>query len=115
MTKETTGLKNYLIYINDRITYLKIVTAGIPSNEYEYYKALRELIKQWGKTHILCYGYIRGKIDMEHVKNAMGVSERVCYRIISKQRTEFIKFITEQEKILEEQYPHIAEVETNEK
>jgi hypothetical protein len=111
MTKETTGLQRYLTYIDDRITYLRVVTAGIPSNEYEYCKALRERIKQWGSTHILCYSYIRGKIDMTRVIHAMGVSERVCYRMISKQRNELIKFITEQEKILEEQYPHIAEVD----
>ena len=109
MTKETTGLQKYLTYIDDRITYLRVVTAGMPSNEYEYYKALRERIKQWGKAHILCYSYIRGKIDMGGVINAMGVSERVCYRMIGQQRAKLISFITEQEKILEIQYPFITE------
>lgn len=109
MNKHTIGLKNYLLYIDDRITYLKVVAAGNPSNEYEYYKALRELIKQWGNTHRLCYGYIRGKIDIESVQYAMGVTKTRCYQIMWKQRDALIKFITEQEKILEVQYPFITE------
>ncbi len=114
MTKETSGLKKYLTYINDRIMYLKMTGFGIPSNEYKFYNTLRERIKQWGDTHALCYAYIRGKIDMPQVQYAMGVSERVCYRMINNQQKDLIKFITLQEQILEEQYPHFKDGGQNE-
>ena len=114
MIRELTGLNNYITYINDRLRYLKIVEDAVSSNEYKFYNALRERIKQWGDTHALCYGNIRGKIDMPHVYRAIGVSERVAYRMMDKQRKELIKFITLQEQILVEQYPHFTEVNDEE-
>lgn len=102
---KTARLKQYLIYIRQRATYLKILNNGSQSNEYHYYKAMWEYIKEWGITHALSYGYIRGKINIDTVKNYMGVSERVTYRIISKQRDELIELIAKYEKVLEERYP----------
>lgn len=114
MIRETTGLNNYITYINDRINYLKMTEDGVSSNEYKFYNTLRERIKQWGDNHALCYAFIRGKIDMPHVYHAIGVSERVAYRMMDNQRKDLIKFITLQEQILDELYPHFMEVNDEE-
>lgn len=102
---KTARLKQYLTYVRQRATYLKILNNGSQSNEYNYHKAMWEYIKEWGITHALSYGYIRGKIDITTVKNYMGTSERVTYRMISKQRDELIELIAKHEKILAERYP----------
>lgn len=114
MIRESVGLNNYITYINDRLMYLKMTDGGVSSNEYKFYNTLRDRIKQWGDTHALFYSLIRDKIDMSHVRRAIGVSERVAYRMMDKQRKEFIKFITLQEQILDEKYPHFMEVNDEE-
>lgn len=101
------ALKKYLGYIPRRIAYLKMAKREIPSNEYKYYLALHEVIKQWGKSHVICYGCLCGKIKVESARAFIGVSESTFHRIMSRQKKDLILFIEKQEKILSEKYPHI--------
>lgn len=105
---EAEGLKKYLEYIQKRIAFLKALSGEIVSNERKYYCALREAIKQWGKTHVLFYACIYGKIGVKQAAAVCGVSQRTFYRIMSKQRKDLIDFIKAQECILGEKYPFIA-------
>lgn len=104
---ESKGLKDYLTYITNRIDYLKVFNMGVPSSEYKYYLALRKVISQWGKNHIVFYKYLRGEIDMDYAKSLYGVSEKEFYRITRLQRKKLIKFIEEHEKVLGEKHPFI--------
>lgn len=105
---EAVNLKKYLQYIQKRIAFLKALCGEIVSNEYKYYFALQEAIKQWGKTHVLFYACIYGKIGTKQAAAICGVSQRTFYRIMSKQRKSLIAFIEAQERILDEKYPFIA-------
>ena len=98
-------MRNYLNYIRQRCIYLNIVNDGVQSNEYKFYKSLRDRITKWGKNHLIAYKFIRGHIDIKVVQQCLGVPERQCYRILERNRKELIQFITEQERILEEKYP----------
>ena len=105
MDKENMQVRNYLEYIRQRCIYLNIVNNGVQSNEYKFYKSLRDRIKKWGKNHLIPYQFIRGHIDINIVMQCLGISKRQCYRILEQNRKELIRFIEEQEKILEEKYP----------
>lgn len=108
---EAVNLKKYLKYIPKRIAFLKTLSGEILSNEQRYYCALQEAIKEWGKTHVLFYGCIYGKISVKQAKSMCGVSERTFFRMMSKQRKALIDFIEAQECILSEKYPFIAMTE----
>ena len=100
-------VKEFVRYISQRIAYLKILIGGIPSNEYKYYCALKEAIKEWGKAHVIFYGCLYGKISVERAKSILGVSESTFFRIMKKQRKDLIDFIEKQENILNVKYPFI--------
>ena len=104
---ELIGLREYINYISNRISYLKIFTVDIPCGEYKYYCLLRKRIKQWGETHIIFYKYLVGEIDMERAKALYGVSERQFYRISTQQRKKLIVYIEEQEVELSKRFPFI--------
>ena len=103
--REDVGLKRYLLYIKDRLAFLKALSVKRDSNEYKYYFALQEAIKQWGKSHALFYGCLYGKIEVKQAADMCGVSKRTFFRMMSKQRKDLIDFIEEQERILGEKYP----------
>lgn len=104
-SKELKGLLDYISYISMRIAYLKMY--GGDSNEYKFYYVLRKRIKQWGKDHLIFYKYLKGEITNEQAIALYGVSGRTWARIAMHQRKQLIAFIEENEKILDEKYPHI--------
>lgn len=105
---EAAKLKKYIDYIPKRIVFLRASNGGICSNEYKYYCALQEAIKQWGKTHVLFYNCICGKIGVKQATDICGISKNEFYRIMRKQRRALIGFIEKQERILQEKHPFIA-------
>lgn len=106
--REDVGLKSYLLYIHQRVEFLKALSVNRDSNEYKYYLALQESIKQWGKSHAIFYGCIYGKIKVKQAADMCGVSKRTFFRMMSKQRKDLIDFIEEQECIWGEKYPFVA-------
>ena len=102
---ESVKIKKYMIYIQKRINYLKHFRGKVLSNEQRYYMALQDAIREWGKSHIIFYACLYGKMETQQGKNMLGVSLREFYRIMSKQREVLIKFIEKQEQILSEKYP----------
>ena len=103
--KVTNGIAAYLHYIKQRQTHLKIfVGKDYPLTEFKYYKELQQRIGEWAKKHRVAYQYIAGKINSQEAIEYMGVSERMFYRLISKQKTEMIAFIQETENELEKKY-----------
>ena len=100
-------IKEYLKYISARIKYLKMFCGDIPSNELRFYCALRQSIKEWGKTHAAVYGYLYGKLSAKQVCGIVGVSARQFWRMIGKQSADLAAFIKEQENALEDKYPFI--------
>ena len=105
--KELIGLRDYIAYISQRITYLKIFDSSNYSNEYKYLCLLRKKIKQWGEEHIIFYKYLRGEITIEQCKALYGMSYRQVYRMSTQQRKDLIVFIKEQENLLSGEYPFI--------
>ncbi len=101
------GLRDYIAYISKRIRYLKSFQGSVECSEHKYYCELRKQIKMWGRKHAIFYAYMRGKIELRKATELYGVSEREFYRLISLQRRRLIKFIEEQEEILEQKYPFI--------
>lgn len=106
--RKTKGIADYLQYIKSRQSYLKIfVGEDYPLTEIKYYKELQQRIGEWAKKHRVAYQYIAGKINSREAIEYMGVSERVFYRLISKQKAEMITFIQETENELEGKYSFI--------
>lgn len=105
---ETKGIAQYLDYIKQRQAYLKIfVGKDYPLTEIKYYKELQQRIGEWAKKHRIAYQYIRCKINTQEAVELIGVSERVFYRLISKQKLELIDFIQKTEDELEKIYSFI--------
>ena len=106
--RETIGIVEYLKYIKQRQVYLKFFVGGdYPLTELKYYEELQNRIKEWGKHHKIAYLYIKGKMSVSDAVDYMGVSERVFYRLIAKQKAEMITFIQETESKLEGKYSFI--------
>ena len=106
--KKSKGIRSYLNYIKQRQSYLKIfVGEDYPLTELKYYRELQQRIGEWAKKHRVAYQYIMGKISSQDAIDYIGVSERVFYRIISKQKEEMISFIKETENELEGKYSFI--------
>lgn len=104
--KETKGIANYLCYITQRIIYLQFFTDDINTSiELKYCKELQQRIKEWARTHRICYQYIRGKISVDECVQYMGVSKRVFFYMMAKQKAGFIEFIQKTENELEKKYP----------
>lgn len=106
-SNEISAVKEYIKYISKRISFLKSFSGDIPSNEYKYYRALQDAIREWGKKHIIFYGYLHKKIEVEQAKNMFGISESTFYRLIRPQCKQLIEFIDKQEEILRKKYPFI--------
>ena len=105
---ETLGIASYIQYIADRIAYLKIfVGETYPLAEIKYYRELQCKIREWAKKHRVAYKYLIGEISRQEATEFMGVSERVFYRIMGKQKAEFITFIDACEKELDKKYSFI--------
>lgn len=106
--RKTKGIADYLQYIKSRQSYLKIfVGEDYPLTEIKYYRELQQRIGEWAKKHRVAYQYIAGKINSQEAIEYMGGSERVFYRLISKQKAEMITFIQETENELEGKYSFI--------
>ena len=106
--RETNGIVEYLKYIKQRQVYLKVFVGGdYPLTELKYYEELQHRIKEWGKHHKIAYSYINGKMSASEAIDCMGVSARVFYRLIAKQKAEMITFIQETENELERKYSFI--------
>lgn len=106
--KETIGIRQYLSYIKQRQSYLKIfVGEDYPLTEIKYYLELQQRIGEWAKKHRVAYQYIQDKISSQEAIEYMGVSTRVFYRLLAKQKAELITFIRETEKELENKYSFI--------
>ena len=106
--RESIGIVEYLKYIKQRRTYLKIFVRGdYPLTELKYYEELQHRITEWGKQHKIAYLYLKGKMSVRDAVDYMGVSERVFYRLIAKQKAEMITFIQETENELDEKYSFI--------
>ena len=106
--KVTIGLASYINYITERIAYLKIFAGETyPLTEIKYYKELQRKIGEWAKKHRVAYKYLIGEISRQEATEYMGVSERVFYRIMEKQKSEFITFIDACEKELDKKYSFI--------
>lgn len=106
--KVTIGLTSYIHYIAERIAYLKIFVGDThPLMEIKYYEELQRKIKKWAKKHRVAYKYIMGEISRQEANEYMGVSERVFYRVMEKQKAEFITFIDACEKELDKKYSFI--------
>ena len=106
-TKEALGVKNYLTYIENRLRYVKLLLNGVECNEYRYYSSMLNRIKKWSKNHAVFYAHSCGKVSTEEGKMLLGVPDRTFYRMMRKQRKEFILFIKQQEVALAKEYPFI--------
>ena len=105
MTKETSAIKKYLAYLPLRLAYLKIYGVQPTHNEYKYYLELCKSIKEYGKKHKVFFYFITSKINYKKFKAFHRVSERTGYRILAKQRKEFLEFLTQKEAELSKKYP----------
>ncbi len=106
--KGTANLKQFLDYIKQRQEYLKrLAGEDYPLTEIKYYKEFSKRIADWGKKHKIFYTYIYGKINVQEGIELMGVSERMWFRIIAKQKSEFVCFLKETEKELDKIYEFI--------
>ena len=103
--KELQALRDYLAYISMRLAYLNATPCDGISNERKYYVELYEVIKGWGKSHEVFFKYLIKKINLKKLVNLYGASQRVCERLIAKQRKELIDFITLQEVRFRKIYP----------
>ena len=104
--KELQALRDYLAYIPMRLAYLRMTSSSAwKSNECKYYVDLHEAIKNWGKSHEVFFKYLIKKINLKKVVKLYGTSQRVCERLIEKQRKELMDFITVQEVRFREIYP----------
>ena len=104
--KELQGLRDYLAYIPMRLAYLRMTSSSAwESNERKYYVDLHEAIKNWGKSHEVFFKYLIKKINLKKVVKLYGTSQRVCERLIEKQRKELLDFITVQEVRFRKIYP----------
>lgn len=104
---ETQKVRDYIAYLSKRIRYLKLFQGNVKFSEYKYYCELRSRIKEWGKRHIIPYAYLSGKFTCDQAIEFYGVSKREFCRLMKTQRRRLIKFIEEQEEVLEEKYPFI--------
>ena len=104
---ENVNVKKYLRYIQNRLSYLKILSGDIPSNEYRFYQSLQKSINEWGKKHAIFYGCLTGKITTAQAKSSFGCSEKTFRRMMRAQKKSLIKFIEKQEEILSDKYPFI--------
>ena len=105
MTKETTAIRQYLTYIPLRLAYLKIYNVQPTHNEYKYHLKLYKSIKEYGKSHKVFLYYITGRISIKKYTAVLKVSERTGYRILAKQRKEFLEFLRQKETELYKIYP----------
>jgi hypothetical protein len=106
MINDMTGIRSYIAYIPKRLAFLKICGVQPYSNEYQYYSELYCEIKGYLNRHKIFKSYILCKIGIEKYKEFYGVSGRTSYRILAKQRANFIKFIEQKEKELLQKYPY---------
>lgn len=84
------GIKGYLSYLDDRIKYLGTIPSVDNMNELEYCKEMIAEAKNWGKSHKVCYQYIRGNITSKEAMAFLGTPERSFYRIMAAQKDEFV-------------------------
>ena len=103
--KQSTGLKKFIRYVNTRVILIENNMLEVEHNQYEYYKALRQEIIQFGETHKLFYSFMLGKIDHKKVMNILGCNERYAFRFMERQRKTMIEFIYEKEAQLFEKFP----------
>lgn len=99
------GLKEYLCYIERRLSCIKHQVIIVSPNQHKYYLAMKEDIKEYYKKHRLYGLYLSGKLDKETCIKFLGESERQLFRYISRQREKFIKYIAEKEVINFAKYP----------
>ena len=105
---ETLQIGAYIHYVSNRIAYLKIfVGETYPLPEIKYYRELQHKIGEWAKKHRVAYKYLIGEISRQEATEFMGVSERVFYRIMGKQKANLITFIDACEKELDRKYSFI--------
>ena len=105
--KESAAVQKYLDYIQRRIVWLER-NANLDSiEEIQYYTELRDRIYDWGKSHVLAFKHITGKMTMKELIPVFGCSERTIYRILKPQIDNLVKFIQEQEEALEEKYSFV--------
>lgn len=105
--KRLFALREYLEYIPKRIKYVKTLTGGMITNEIRFWKALKLSIKHWREGHLICYEHLRGNLTIAQARNLIGSSERNVYRLLTKQTTEFINFLKEEESKFDKLYPYI--------
>lgn len=100
----TKSIRDYLLYVQQRPAYLKQFVGNCECVEIKYYEETQKRIKKWAKRHRVFYQYISGMINAQEAIEYMGVSERVFYRLMGKQKIEFLSFLQETENELTKEY-----------
>ena len=103
----TKSIRDYLLYVSQRPAYLKRFVGNCECVEIKYYEEIKKRIKKWAKKHRVFYQYISEMIDTQEAIEYMGVSERVFYRLMGKQKVKFFSFLQETENELEKEYSFI--------
>lgn len=105
--KDYTAVRHYLQWIPTRIKFLQNFSENDSSMEVMYYTELYKNIREWGKNHVLFYKFIMGKMTMAELLPIFGCAERTFYRIMKTQKDDLIKYIQEQEAMLDKKYPFV--------